>query len=125
MCIAQTRPSLALALSTHTPSHAVTRPRARAQVFLTPIYLCIAMEFAPGGDMFEYVVKKNGLREDEARWFFQQLIVALDYCHKMVRGGHAVGWRDGAGHVLCPHVRRAARHTAVSERTHTAHSAAW
>ena len=36
--------------------------------------------------MFEYVVKKNGLREDEARWFFQQLIVALDYCHKMVRG---------------------------------------
>uniref|UniRef100_A0A7S3QM01 Protein kinase domain-containing protein n=1 Tax=Dunaliella tertiolecta TaxID=3047 RepID=A0A7S3QM01_DUNTE len=53
------------------------------EVFLTPVYLAIAMEFAPGGDMFEYVVKKNGLREDEARWFFQQLIVALDYCHKM------------------------------------------
>ncbi len=30
------------------------------------------MEYAPGGDMFEYVVRKNGLREDEARWFFQQ-----------------------------------------------------
>jgi serine/threonine-protein kinase SRK2 len=43
------------------------------------------MEFASGGDMFEYVVKKNGLREDEARWFFQQLIVGLDYCHRMVR----------------------------------------
>ncbi len=56
-----------------------------AQVFLTPQYLGIAMEFAPGGDMFEYVVKKNGLREDEARWFFQQLVVGLDYCHKMVR----------------------------------------
>jgi hypothetical protein len=42
------------------------------------------MEFAPGGDMFEYVVKKNGLREEEARWFFQQLIVGLDYCHRMV-----------------------------------------
>jgi serine/threonine protein kinase len=55
------------------------------QVFLTPQYMGIAMEFAPGGDMFEYVVKKNGLREDEARWFFQQLIVGLDYCHKMVR----------------------------------------
>lgn len=53
------------------------------EVFLTPQYLGIAMEFAPGGDMFEYVVKKNGLREDEARWFFQQLIVGLDYCHKM------------------------------------------
>jgi hypothetical protein len=54
-------------------------------VFLTSIYLGIAMEYAPGGDMFEYVVRKNGLREDEARWFFQQLIVGLDYCHKMVR----------------------------------------
>jgi serine/threonine protein kinase len=43
------------------------------------------MEYAPGGDMFEHVVKKNGLREDEARWFFQQLIVGLDYCHRMVR----------------------------------------
>jgi serine/threonine-protein kinase SRK2 len=55
------------------------------EVFLTSIYLGIAMEYAPGGDMFEYVVRKNGLREDEARWFFQQLIVGLDYCHKMVR----------------------------------------
>ena len=25
------------------------------------------MEFVGGGDMFEYVVKKNGLREEEAR----------------------------------------------------------
>lgn len=54
------------------------------EVFLTPHYLAIAMEFASGGDMFEYVVRKNGLKEDEARWFFQQLIVGLDYCHKMV-----------------------------------------
>ncbi|GFH29451.1 sulfur stress regulator, partial [Haematococcus lacustris] len=53
------------------------------EVFLTNIYLGIAMEYAPGGDMFEYVVRKNGLREDEARWFLQQLIVGLDYCHKM------------------------------------------
>lgn len=53
------------------------------EVFLTPKYLCIVMEYAPGGDMFEYVVKKNGLREDEARWFFQQLIVSIDYCHRM------------------------------------------
>jgi hypothetical protein len=58
------------------------------QVFLTQQYLGIAMEFASGGDMFEYVVKKNGLREEEARWFFQQLIVGLDYCHRMVRGAH-------------------------------------
>jgi len=41
------------------------------------------MEYAPGGDMFECVVKKNGLKEHEARWFFQQLIVSIDYCHRM------------------------------------------
>lgn len=54
------------------------------QVFLTPKYLCIVMEYASGGDMFEYVVRKSGLKEDEARWFFQQLIVSIDYCHRMV-----------------------------------------
>jgi serine/threonine protein kinase len=79
-----------------TPQGQYTRPQCTSssapplppctQVFLTPHYLCIAMEFAPGGDMFEYVVKKNGLKEDEARWFFQQLIVGLDYSHRMVRG---------------------------------------
>ncbi|CAD7697206.1 unnamed protein product [Ostreobium quekettii] len=53
------------------------------EVFLTSRYLCIVMEYASGGDMFEYVVKKNGLKEDEARWFFQQLIVSIDYCHRM------------------------------------------
>ncbi len=57
------------------------------QAFLTEHYLGIVMEFVGGGDMFEYVVKKNGLREEEARWFFQQLIVGLDYCHRMVRWG--------------------------------------
>ena len=85
---------------THTPTNAPdththpTQPK-KSKVFLTPVYLGIAMEFASGGDMFEYVVKKNGLREDEARWFYQQLIVGLDYCHRMVcerawRGGVCV-----------------------------------
>lgn len=33
--------------------------------------------------MLEFVKRKNGLNEGEARWFFQQLIVGLDYCHQM------------------------------------------
>eukprot|EP00803_Ostreobium_quekettii_P004335 evm.model.scf_823.11 EVM.evm.TU.scf_823.11 scf_823:61607-62918(+) len=53
------------------------------EVFLTKEYLCIVMEYAPGGDVMDYMKKKNGLTEDEARWFFQQLILGLDYCHKM------------------------------------------
>ena len=55
------------------------------QVFLTKQYLAIAMEYAAGGDMFQYVKHRGGLEEVEARWFFQQLIIGMDYCHKMVR----------------------------------------
>ena len=62
------------------------------QVFLTQQYLAIAMEYAAGGDMFEHVVRKGGLKESEARWFFQQLIVGVDYVHRMVRvGSRAAG----------------------------------
>lgn len=55
------------------------------QVFLTSRYLAIAMEYVAGGDMFEYVVRKGGLKESEARWFFQQLIIGVDYLHRMVQ----------------------------------------
>ena len=55
------------------------------QVFLTPEYLAIAMEYATDGDMFQLVVRQRGLLEKDARWYFQQLIVAVDYCHRMVR----------------------------------------
>lgn len=73
------------------------------QVLLTTTHLGLVMEYCPGGDLFEYVVKRRGLHEDEgtaytsalmrmvtsvktftARWFFQQLMVAVDYLHKLV-----------------------------------------
>lgn len=53
------------------------------EVFLTPKCLAIVMEFAPGGDMYQHVLTRRGLLESDARWFFQQLVIALDYCHKM------------------------------------------
>lgn len=53
------------------------------EVFVTPEHLAIVMEYAAGGDMFQLVTSKRGLLENEARWFFQQLILGLDYCHKM------------------------------------------
>lgn len=52
---------------------------------MTPDYLAIVMEFANGGDMFQLVVANRGLPEQDARWYFQQLIIAVDYCHKMVQ----------------------------------------
>eukprot|EP00884_Botryococcus_braunii_P012854 jgi/Botrbrau1/2156/Bobra.0093s0057.1 len=52
------------------------------EVFLTKDYLAIAMEYAAGGDLHRLVSSSGGLDEDRCRWFYQQLILALDYCHK-------------------------------------------
>ncbi|KAI7838415.1 hypothetical protein COHA_007788 [Chlorella ohadii] len=56
---------------------------ALREVFLTATHLVLVMEYAAGGDLAHYVAGKNGVTEAEARWFFQQLIVAVDYCHRM------------------------------------------
>eukprot|EP01023_Acetabularia_acetabulum_P051062 TRINITY_DN5606_c0_g1_i4.p2 TRINITY_DN5606_c0_g1~~TRINITY_DN5606_c0_g1_i4.p2 ORF type:complete len:349 (-),score=32.26 TRINITY_DN5606_c0_g1_i4:911-1876(-) len=52
------------------------------EVFVTEKFLAIVMEYADQGDLQEYVVERTGLTENEARWFFQQLIIAVDFCHK-------------------------------------------
>lgn len=52
------------------------------EVMCCPPYLGIVMEFVPGGDMFQYVVQRRGLPENEARWFFQQLVLGMDYAHR-------------------------------------------
>lgn len=52
------------------------------EVFCVPPYLALVMEYVSGGDLFNYVVKRKGLSEQDARWFFQQLILGMDYCHK-------------------------------------------
>jgi serine/threonine-protein kinase SRK2 len=52
------------------------------QVFITRDYLAISMQFCNGGDLYSYLdMRKTLLPENMARWFFQQLIVAVDYCH--------------------------------------------
>ncbi len=38
------------------------------------------------GELFDYIVEKGRLLEDEARHFFQQIISGVEYCHRnMVR----------------------------------------
>lgn len=54
------------------------------QLYLTPTHLCIVMEYAAGGELFDRIVKAGRFSEDEARYFFQQLICGVDYCHQSV-----------------------------------------
>ncbi|KAL7236666.1 hypothetical protein ACSBR1_019881 [Camellia fascicularis] len=41
------------------------------------------MEYASGGDFFERICNAGRFSEDEARFFFQQLISGVSYCHAM------------------------------------------
>ena len=59
------------------------------EVCLTRTHLCIVMEYASGGDLFEYVLQNKapvhgeGIPEASARWFFKQLMVAVEFCHEL------------------------------------------
>ncbi|KAF2291578.1 hypothetical protein GH714_025873 [Hevea brasiliensis] len=52
-------------------------------VLLTPTHLAIVMEYAAGGELFERICNTGRFSEDEARFFFQQLISGVSYCHSM------------------------------------------
>lgn len=48
------------------------------------------MEYAAGGELFERIVKAGRFSEDEARYYFQQLVNGIEYCHKSV--SHCFGY---------------------------------
>lgn len=50
--------------------------------------IIMVIEFA-GKELFDYIVQKGKMDEDEARRFFQQIISAVDYCHR-----HKIVHRD-------------------------------
>ncbi|MCO5554778.1 hypothetical protein L7F22_008312 [Adiantum nelumboides] len=53
------------------------------QVCLTPTHLAILMEYAAGGELFDRICNAGRFSEDEARFYFQQLISGVSYCHDM------------------------------------------
>lgn len=57
---------------------------ATTQVFVTETHLGVALEYAAGGELFDTVARAGKLPEIEARYFFQQLILGLEYCHNKV-----------------------------------------
>ena len=41
------------------------------------------MEYASGGELFDYIVKNNKLKEKEACKFFHQVTAGIEYIHKL------------------------------------------
>ncbi|KAK4530461.1 hypothetical protein CCYA_CCYA04G1318 [Cyanidiococcus yangmingshanensis] len=52
------------------------------EVFETNTHLFLVTEYADGGELFDYLVKRGSLEPDEARHFFRQIIEGVDYCHQ-------------------------------------------
>ncbi|KAI8367876.1 kinase-like domain-containing protein [Choanephora cucurbitarum] len=51
--------------------------------------LYLVLEYVQGGELFEHLVSQGRLSEAEARKYFQQIIIGLDYCHR-----HLICHRD-------------------------------
>ncbi|KAG5001118.1 hypothetical protein JHK87_022190 [Glycine soja] len=52
------------------------------EVIETPTDIYFVMEYVKSGELFDYIVEKGRLQEDEARNFFQQIISGVEYCHR-------------------------------------------
>lgn len=54
------------------------------EVIDTQSKLYLILELGDGGDMYDYIMQhESGLDEDLARTYFQQIVQAISYCHKM------------------------------------------
>ena len=49
----------------------------------SPRHLYIGLEYASKGELFEYVVSKKTLTEEEAMNFFRQIIYGVEYLHSL------------------------------------------
>lgn len=59
------------------------------EVIETATNIYMVMEYMNAGELFYYITEKGRVHEDEARHFFQQIISAIEYCHR-----HMVIHRD-------------------------------
>jgi len=41
------------------------------------------MEYAPGGELFDYIVKRQRVSEHTSAKFFSQIISGVEYLHKL------------------------------------------
>lgn len=60
----------------------------RYTVITTPAEIIMVLEYA-GSELFNYIVDHGKMQEDKARQFFQQIVCAVEYCHR-----HKIVHRD-------------------------------
>ncbi|XP_019857367.1 PREDICTED: maternal embryonic leucine zipper kinase-like [Amphimedon queenslandica] len=51
------------------------------EVIETDLMIYMILEYCSGGELFDYIVAKEKLKEPEARTFFRQIVAALKYVH--------------------------------------------
>uniref|UniRef100_A0AAQ5ZVA1 Maternal embryonic leucine zipper kinase n=1 Tax=Amphiprion ocellaris TaxID=80972 RepID=A0AAQ5ZVA1_AMPOC len=51
------------------------------QVIETSTQIFIVLEYCPGGELFDYIIAKDRLSEEETRVFFRQIVSAMAYVH--------------------------------------------
>jgi len=42
----------------------------------------MVLEYCPGGELFDYIVDRDRLCEEESRSFFRQIVAAVAYIHE-------------------------------------------
>ena len=53
------------------------------EIIETPKQLYLIMEYACGGELFDYIVARSKLKEPQACIFFQQLLSGIDYLQRV------------------------------------------
>lgn len=51
------------------------------QVIETTTQIFMVIEYCPGGELFDYIIAKDRLSEEETRVFFRQIVSAIAYVH--------------------------------------------
>ena len=68
------------------------------EVIRTPLDIYVVMEYVKGGELFDYIVEKGRLLEDEARHFFQQVRTRLNRQQAQLSRWHGACSTDLIGH---------------------------
>ena len=53
------------------------------EILMTSDFLILVLEYAEQGDLFTYLKQRKRFSEKRTRWYFQQLIFAVDFCHRL------------------------------------------